>query len=256
MESSRNSCRLVNFGLDPTYLRGCQASASVGVTTCCSPCHDWLPCFMPLSGTYPHQDHMTLPRCQDLLQTYLPSLAFALLSLSIVLSTDPQACLTMVSSVEDDGSWQIAQSTERDTEMIMRITTTKTTHEGTTETKVKTVVKCSHVTRTTLRSPRKCSPSATITGSTTTPPSASSTPQSTPKSQSGSAFPPSVPHVSTSHSSVIPHPSDVPQPTSPPEGFYLIIVGQEVGIFYTWKDAALRVLDISGAVHYKCKTFQ
>ncbi|KAI6154662.1 hypothetical protein BKA82DRAFT_4347606 [Pisolithus tinctorius] len=163
----------------------------------------------------------------------------------------------MVSSVEDDGSWQIARSTERDTEeTITRITTTKTTREGTTETKVKTMVKRSHVTRTTLRSPRKCSPSATITGSTTTPPSASSTPQSTPKSQSGSAFPPSVPRASTSHSSVIPHPSDVPRPTSPPEGFYLVIVGQEVGIFYTWKDAALRVLDVSGAVHYKCKTFQ
>ncbi|KIK13840.1 hypothetical protein PISMIDRAFT_40645, partial [Pisolithus microcarpus 441] len=54
----------------------------------------------------------------------------------------------------------------------------------------------------------------------------------------------------------IPHPSDVPRPTSTPKGFYLIIVGQEVGIFYTWKDAALQVLEISGAVYYKCKTFQ
>ncbi|KAI6018450.1 hypothetical protein BKA83DRAFT_4057836 [Pisolithus microcarpus] len=59
-----------------------------------------------------------------------------------------------------------------------------------------------------------------------------------------------------SQTAVIPHPSDVPRPTSMPEGFYLIIVGQEVGIFYTWKDAALRVLEISGAVYYKCKTFQ
>ncbi|KAI5990607.1 hypothetical protein EDD15DRAFT_2170125, partial [Pisolithus albus] len=41
-----------------------------------------------------------------------------------------------------------------------------------------------------------------------------------------------------------------------PEGFYLVIVGQEVRIFYTWKDAALRVLEISGAVYYKCRTFQ
>ncbi|KAI6135981.1 hypothetical protein F5141DRAFT_980450, partial [Pisolithus sp. B1] len=41
-----------------------------------------------------------------------------------------------------------------------------------------------------------------------------------------------------------------------PEGFYLVIVGQEVSIFYTWKDAALQVLEISGAVYYKCKTFQ
>ncbi|KAI5999232.1 hypothetical protein EDD15DRAFT_2134288, partial [Pisolithus albus] len=41
-----------------------------------------------------------------------------------------------------------------------------------------------------------------------------------------------------------------------PEGYYLVIVGQEVGIFYMWKDAALRVLEISGAVYYKCRTFQ
>ncbi|KAI6020726.1 hypothetical protein BKA83DRAFT_4055795, partial [Pisolithus microcarpus] len=57
----------------------------------------------------------------------------------------------------------------------------------------------------------------------------------------------------------IPHPSDVPHPTSTPEGFHLIIVGQEVSIFYMvifLKDAALQVLEISGAVYYKCKTFQ
>ncbi|KAI6104652.1 hypothetical protein EDD16DRAFT_1462819, partial [Pisolithus croceorrhizus] len=41
-----------------------------------------------------------------------------------------------------------------------------------------------------------------------------------------------------------------------PEGYYLVIVGQEVGIFYTWKDAALHILKISSAVYYKCRTFQ
>ncbi|KAI5999605.1 hypothetical protein EDD15DRAFT_2124058, partial [Pisolithus albus] len=54
----------------------------------------------------------------------------------------------------------------------------------------------------------------------------------------------------------IPDPSDLAEPTSKPEGFYLVIVGQEVGIFYSWKDTALRVLGISGAIYYKCKTFQ
>ncbi|KAI5989485.1 hypothetical protein EDD15DRAFT_2151392, partial [Pisolithus albus] len=78
-------------------------------------------------------------------------------------------------------------------------------------------------------------------------------PQSTPTLVSPR---PSAPHASTSRIAVVPHPSDLPRPTSTPEGFYLVIVGQEVGIFYTWKDAALRVLEISGAVYYKCRTFQ
>ncbi|KAI5987213.1 hypothetical protein EDD15DRAFT_2141674, partial [Pisolithus albus] len=66
----------------------------------------------------------------------------------------------------------------------------------------------------------------------------------------------SVPRTSMPHTAAIPHPLDVPRPTSMPEGYYLVIVGQEVGIFYTWKDAALRVLEISSAVYYKCRTFQ
>ncbi|KAI6151545.1 hypothetical protein BKA82DRAFT_3937863, partial [Pisolithus tinctorius] len=41
------------------------------------------------------------------------------------------------------------------------------------------------------------------------------------------------------------------------KGFTSLSFGQEVGIFYTWYFyAALRVLNVSGAVHYKCKTFQ
>ncbi|KAI5999211.1 hypothetical protein EDD15DRAFT_2363275 [Pisolithus albus] len=169
----------------------------------------------------------------------------------------------MVSTVEDDGSWEVTNTTERDTEetTVTHITTVKTTHEGTTETKVKTVVKSRiHSTETTLRSPRKRSPSsvATITSPTTLA-SPSTTPRATHKLWSASAFVtprPSVPRTSTSHTAVIPHPSDIQRPTTKPEGFYLVIVGQEVGIFYTWKDTAARVLEISGAVHYKCKTFQ
>ncbi|KAI6033543.1 hypothetical protein PISMIDRAFT_108403 [Pisolithus microcarpus 441] len=127
--------------------------------------------------------------------------------------------------------------------------------------KVKTVVKSHiHSTKTTLRSPQKHSPSsvATITSPTTLA-SPSSTPQATHKLQSTSAFVtprPSVPHTSTLHTAVIPHPSDIQWPTTKPEGFYLMIVGKEVSIFYTWKDTAAQVLEISGTVHYKCKTFQ
>ncbi|KIM58060.1 hypothetical protein SCLCIDRAFT_88281, partial [Scleroderma citrinum Foug A] len=54
----------------------------------------------------------------------------------------------------------------------------------------------------------------------------------------------------------IPHPLDLAHPTSPVEGYYLVIVGQEISIYYTWKDTAMRVLNISGTIYYKCKTFQ
>ncbi|KAI6120038.1 hypothetical protein EDD16DRAFT_1479455 [Pisolithus croceorrhizus] len=66
---------------------------------------------------------------------------------------------------------------------------------------------------------------------------------------------PLVPHTSMSHNTVIPHPLDLPGPTSMPEGYYLVIIGQEVSIFYMWKDTALHILEISGAVYYKCRTF-
>ncbi|KAI5994200.1 hypothetical protein EDD15DRAFT_2366870 [Pisolithus albus] len=180
----------------------------------------------------------------------------------------------MVSSVEDDGSWQETRSTERDTQRTVTRTVT-TTREGTTETEVETVVKrCTRTTKTTLRSSQKRNPSVTqsptaITASTTTVPSsptASTTTLLSPSStlpprkpQSGSRFVASrasAPRTSTSCAAVIPHPSDVRGPTSTPEGYYLVIVGQEVGIFYTWKDTALRVLEISGAIYYKCRTFQ
>ncbi|KAI6137149.1 hypothetical protein F5141DRAFT_996178 [Pisolithus sp. B1] len=132
------------------------------------------------------------------------------------------------------------------------------------ETKVKSIVKhCTCSTTTTLRSPQKCSqavtqsPVATTTPTTTllSPPSTLTSCKSKPSSTFVTSHP-SVPCASTSCIAVIPHPSDLAEPTSKPEGFYLVIIGQEVSIFYTWKDAALWVLEISGAVYYKCKTFQ
>ncbi|KAI6028254.1 hypothetical protein EDC04DRAFT_2605730 [Pisolithus marmoratus] len=162
---------------------------------------------------------------------------------SIMLSSNLQGCLTMVSSVKEfdilivGGSKQEATSTVRDTkEMVMYIKMVKTTCDGTMETKVKMVVKhCTCSTKTTLSSPQKfhlpmMQSLVAITTSTTTLPSPSSTIETAHKSQSGPTFVtslPSVPHTSTSHIAVIPHPLDVPQPTSKPKGFYVIIVGQE-----------------------------
>ncbi|KIK18693.1 hypothetical protein PISMIDRAFT_14189 [Pisolithus microcarpus 441] len=149
----------------------------------------------------------------------------------------------VVSSDEDDGSWQVTSTTEDNTEeTVTHIKMIKTTRKGTTE-MVKTMVKHrTHSTKTTLRSPQRCSPSVSqspvaITTSASTLPSSPGTPRPTRKPQSDSGLITSLPSVcrsSTSQTAVIPHPSDVPHPTSMPEGFYLIIVGQEVGIFYTW----------------------
>ncbi|KAI6111209.1 hypothetical protein F5141DRAFT_1003494, partial [Pisolithus sp. B1] len=38
--------------------------------------------------------------------------------------------------------------------------------------------------------------------------------------------------------------------------FYVIIIGQEPGIFFNWNDAAARVLSVSKNIHFKCATFQ
>jgi len=141
----------------------------------------------------------------------------------------------------DDDSQQI---TERKTEVtISHIKTVKTTHQGATETKVESMVRCrTHSSKTTRGTSRECSPSAaqsaaaTGTGITTLP-SPPSTPTTTCKPQLGSTLvtsSPSIPSSSTSHTIGIPHPSDLPHPTSPVEGYYLVIVGQEVGIYYTW----------------------
>ncbi|KAG1785399.1 uncharacterized protein HD556DRAFT_1249911, partial [Suillus plorans] len=57
---------------------------------------------------------------------------------------------------------------------------------------------------------------------------------------------PSIPHQSTFN--------------SPPEGhnskFYVITVGQQVGLFFHWNDVAQRVNRVSGNIHYKCDMFQ
>ncbi|KAI5997562.1 hypothetical protein EDD15DRAFT_2410951 [Pisolithus albus] len=52
------------------------------------------------------------------------------------------------------------------------------------------------------------------------------------------------------------HPDDIELPTTPANEFYVVIVGQEPGIFYNWNDAASRVLGVSKNIHFKCATFQ
>ena len=126
---------------------------------------------------------------------------------------------------------------------VTRIKTVKTTHEGAMETKVESVVRHqTHSSKTTHHTSQECSPSAaqSLTATSTTIPtlpSPPSTPTTTCKPQSGSTFvtpSPSIPSSSTSHTIGIPHPSDLAHPTSPVEGYYLVIVRQEVGIYYTW----------------------
>ncbi|KAI6038117.1 hypothetical protein EDC04DRAFT_2570339, partial [Pisolithus marmoratus] len=51
-------------------------------------------------------------------------------------------------------------------------------------------------------------------------------------------------------------PNNIKPPTTPINEFYVVIVGQELGIFYSWNDAATRVLGVSKNVHFKCSTFQ
>ncbi|KAI5992240.1 hypothetical protein EDD15DRAFT_2168485 [Pisolithus albus] len=52
------------------------------------------------------------------------------------------------------------------------------------------------------------------------------------------------------------HPDNIKLPTIPVNEFYVVIVGQETGIFYSWRDAAARVLGVSKNIHFKCATFQ
>ncbi|KAI6094921.1 hypothetical protein EDD17DRAFT_1499922, partial [Pisolithus thermaeus] len=39
------------------------------------------------------------------------------------------------------------------------------------------------------------------------------------------------------------------------QGYYVITVGQEVGIFYTWPDVTAHTNGISGNTHKQCKSF-
>ncbi|KAI6109941.1 hypothetical protein F5141DRAFT_1215402 [Pisolithus sp. B1] len=52
------------------------------------------------------------------------------------------------------------------------------------------------------------------------------------------------------------HPDDIELPTTPVNEFYMVIAGQEPGIFYNWNDAAARVLGVSKNIHFKCASFQ
>ncbi|KAG1840304.1 hypothetical protein DFJ58DRAFT_654610 [Suillus subalutaceus] len=56
----------------------------------------------------------------------------------------------------------------------------------------------------------------------------------------------------------VPKPSDIAPPHAglEPEGFWLITVGQEVGIFYHWADVAERTNFVSGNVQKRYPSFQ
>ncbi|KAI6008417.1 hypothetical protein BKA83DRAFT_4506112 [Pisolithus microcarpus] len=63
--------------------------------------------------------------------------------------------------------------------------------------------------------------------------------------------------ATSTHNPPIPHPSRILPPTSNTsvQGYYVITVGQEVGIFYNWPDVAARTNNISGNTHKQCKSF-
>ncbi|KAI6134292.1 hypothetical protein EDD17DRAFT_1495176 [Pisolithus thermaeus] len=58
------------------------------------------------------------------------------------------------------------------------------------------------------------------------------------------------------HPAQLIHPDDIELPTTPVHEFYVVIVGQEPGIFCNWNDAAERVLGVSKNIHFKCASFQ
>ncbi|KAI5989878.1 hypothetical protein EDD15DRAFT_2370159 [Pisolithus albus] len=77
-----------------------------------------------------------------------------------------------------------------------------------------------------------------------------------PKAASSVPTPPRVPPTPKYRSAQPIHPNNIKLPTTPVNEFYVVVVGQEPGIFYSWNDAAARVLGVSKNVHFKCSTFQ
>ncbi|KAI6027835.1 hypothetical protein BKA83DRAFT_4123722 [Pisolithus microcarpus] len=59
------------------------------------------------------------------------------------------------------------------------------------------------------------------------------------------------------HNPPIPHPSRIslPKSNTAVQGYYVITVGQEVGIFYNWADVTACMNNISGNTHKQCKSF-
>ncbi|KAI6017734.1 hypothetical protein BKA83DRAFT_4496887 [Pisolithus microcarpus] len=55
----------------------------------------------------------------------------------------------------------------------------------------------------------------------------------------------------------IPHPSHIllPKSNTVVQGYYVIMVGQEVGVFYNWPDVAACTNNISRNTHKQCKSF-
>ncbi|KAG1902577.1 uncharacterized protein F5891DRAFT_1186223 [Suillus fuscotomentosus] len=65
----------------------------------------------------------------------------------------------------------------------------------------------------------------------------------------------STPPINTvPYDSYIPHPDELHPPSGVKiHGYYVVTVGQEVGIFFNWLDAKARVDGIKGATHMCCE---
>ncbi|KAH7917999.1 hypothetical protein BV22DRAFT_979709, partial [Leucogyrophana mollusca] len=72
-----------------------------------------------------------------------------------------------------------------------------------------------------------------------------------------SPSPPASPHLGD-YASTAPHPNSIQPPATGvrPTGYWVITVGQEVGVFYHWNDVAQRTNNVSGAIQQKYPSFQ
>ncbi|KAI6027988.1 hypothetical protein BKA83DRAFT_4123827 [Pisolithus microcarpus] len=61
----------------------------------------------------------------------------------------------------------------------------------------------------------------------------------------------------SAHIPPIPHPSHIllPKSNTTVQGYYVIMVGQEVGIFYNWPDVTACTNNVSRNTHKQCKSF-
>ncbi|KAH7904897.1 hypothetical protein BJ138DRAFT_1018480 [Hygrophoropsis aurantiaca] len=148
-----------------------------------------------------------------------------------------------------------------------------TTYKKTKKTTEVTTTRTVEITKsvTTARLPPRFTHAPTTTPTNSIPPSShpsspspslTHSPVSTPTSPFTLDLPPPSPPIAAPHLNEhvahIPHPSEIQPPAdgTQPSGFWLITVGQEVGIFYDWAEVQLRTSKISGATQYKCSSFQ
>ncbi|KAG1885330.1 uncharacterized protein F5891DRAFT_1201894 [Suillus fuscotomentosus] len=98
--------------------------------------------------------------------------------------------------------------------------------------------------------PPSTPPTSTITPADSFQPSES--PSGSPLTHSPADSTPPIDTVP--YDSYIPHPDELHPPSGVKiHGYYVVTIGQEVGIFFNWLDAKARVDGIKGAAHMHCE---